>query len=84
MNDKPDTSILSVVKMGRLTDGFQKDHGVVRHAMMEESYCWGTHSKALCGSKPGRRSVGFVNDPDITDITCKPCLKKIEKLNHGR
>jgi len=66
---------ISVVKAGRLSDGFQRDHGVVRHAMAEEDYCWGTHQKALCGTKPGKRSVGFVDDPDITVITCPRCIK---------
>jgi len=72
--------IISVVKMGRLSCGCQKDHGVVRHGMFKDQYCWGTHSKALCGSAPGRRSVGFVNDEDITEITCERCLAKIKKL----
>lgn len=75
--------ILSVVKMGRLANGFEKDHGVVRHAINKKKYFWGTHSPALCGTRPGKRSVGFVNDDDITEITCPKCLKKLNNLIGG-
>ena len=71
---------LSVVKMGRLSDGCERDHGSVRHAMDEGQYSWGTHHPSLCGSKPGRRSVGYVNDEEITEITCSKCLKRINAL----
>lgn len=50
--------------------------------MDANAYCWGTHQAALCGSKPGRRSVGFVHDHDRPTVTCKQCLKKIEKQGH--
>lgn len=72
-------NIISVVKMGRLSDAVQRDHGIVRHAMLEDDYRFGAHSKALCGTKPGRRSVGWANDKDITEITCDRCLKKLKK-----
>lgn len=72
--------VVSAVKVGRLTCGAQKGHGVVRHALEKDSYCWGTKNKALCGTQPGRRSVGFVADEGITEITCDRCARKVEQL----
>ena len=73
-------NVVAVVKVGRLTCGAQKGHGVIRHALDVDRYCWGAKSKALCGTEPGKRSVGFVSDEGKTEITCERCRKKIEKL----
>lgn len=40
-------NVVSVVKVGRLTDGAQRDHGFVRHAMPAERYCWGAKSNFI-------------------------------------
>lgn len=75
-------NVVSVVKVGRLTCGAQKGHGVVRHALDANKYCFGTKSKSLCGTEPGRRSVGFVSDEGNMIVTCERCKKKIEKQGH--
>jgi|TARA_Y100000310_G_scaffold257457_2_gene265512 hypothetical protein len=76
---EPPKLYISVVKMGRLADGHQGGHGVVRHAMDAAIYHgFGSHQKALCATKPGRRSVGFVHDEGVDEITCKQCQHKIE------
>ena len=74
------TELVSVVKMGRLCSEKQGGHGVVRHAMEKENYCLGTKNKALCGTKPGKRSVGFASDKSIKEITCNSCKKKIGRM----
>jgi hypothetical protein len=64
------------VKAGRCANGFELDHGRVNHAVPNGSY------KALCGTQPGRRSVGW-NYPfprlDAT-VTCPKCLKKLDHI----
>jgi hypothetical protein len=37
-----------------------------------------THAKALCGAKPGRRSVGW-GEHHGTAVTCPRCLKRLLK-----
>ncbi|WP_339064790.1 hypothetical protein [Teredinibacter turnerae] len=71
---------ISATKTGRCANGSQLDHGTVRHALPAESYFWGCKSVALCGTKPGRRSVGFVSDKGKTTITCARCAAKLKKL----
>ena len=81
INPQKDT-YASVVKMGRLTCGFQKGHGVVRHAIPMDDYFFGCKGKALCGTQPGRRSVGWVNDEEVTEVTCARCLGKMRKITN--
>lgn len=72
-------NFISIVNVERLTDRLQQDCDKIRHAIEPDKYCFGTHNDALCGSKPEKQSVGFVNDPKVTKVTCKCCLKKIRK-----
>lgn len=72
-------NVVSVVKTGRCSNGAERDHGSVRHAMDAERYHWGAMGKALCGAQPGRRSVGFVSDEGRTEITCARCKGKADK-----
>jgi hypothetical protein len=34
----------------------------------------------MCGAKPGRRSVGWINETDL-EVTCPKCLFKLVKVN---
>ena len=65
------------VKLGRLSNGFESDHGYVVHACSSNisSYCGG---KALCGTEPGKKSVGW-SPADYPEITCPKCIKKLNK-----
>lgn len=56
--------------LGRLANGAERDHGIHYHAVP-----LGTN-KALCGAKPGRRSVGWSTYFRET-VTCPECLKKL-------
>lgn len=38
---------------------------------------------ALCGSKPGRRSIGWCQRNITDSVTCPRCLAKIEKMKGG-
>lgn len=81
------------VMLGRLSDGFQSDHGkrahaVVRRMVTDVSRRTGEkitveRSVALCGARPGRRSVGwdFENYSDYlkTEVTCPRCVEKLVK-----
>lgn len=62
------------VKAGRLANGAELDHGHISHAV-------NLHG-ALCGTKPGKRSVGWVDPyPEVDPpITCEKCLEAIDKL----
>lgn len=65
--------------LGRLTDGFQRDHGTRVHACIPgntAAYCRG---KAVCGYEPGKRSAGW-SDIEDRPIDCPKCLKKIKAL----
>jgi hypothetical protein len=87
--------------LGRLSNGFQSDHGTKYHAVVlkkvQRPACpfndFGRNRNpetdyveryvALCGTKPGPRSVGwdFQNGASTVDnvVTCPRCLKKLEK-----
>lgn len=63
------------VKAGRLANGAELDHGTISHAVNSHG--------ALCGTKPGKRSVGWVApypDEDYPPITCQKCLANIDLL----
>lgn len=55
---------------GRCANGAERDHGTLTHAVVFGS------DNALCGAKPGRRSVGWVR-PVGTVVTCPRCLKRL-------
>lgn len=66
------------MKLGRLTGGAQKDHGVLVHAVEKgttAAYCRG---KATCGTQPGRRSCGW-SDVENLPINCPRCLARIAR-----
>jgi hypothetical protein len=54
---------------GRCTDGFERGHGSLYHAVSNET------GRALCGAKPGRHSAGWQSEPGEA-VTCPRCLKK--------
>ena len=56
---------------GRCANGFEMDHGRLNHAVSEVG--------ALCGAKPGRRSVGWSRE--FGDVTCPRCVAKLRKYN---
>ena len=63
---------------GRCTDGRELGQGVRVHAVS------GTfradynelHGTALCGQKPGRRSVGWTVLPPGTEVNCPRCCSR--------
>jgi hypothetical protein len=58
---------------GRCMNGAERDHGTRAHAVPIGE------RKALCGAKPGRRSVGWSSYREST-VTCPRCLKKLAKM----
>jgi len=56
---------------GRCVDGGERDSGRLFHAVQR-----GDHV-ALCGAKPGRRSVGWSTD-EGERVTCARCLSKVK------
>lgn len=64
------TSILAIQLAGRCRNGAERDHGRLYHALPEDGYV------ALCGAKPGRRSVGWSSHTG-TEVTCPRCLKRL-------
>lgn len=79
-------TVVPVVKAGRCADGYQRGHGKLIHAMFSHVYHPnGAMGAALCGTTPGRRSVGFYTNVSYRKITCKRCLSKLNKLqkSHG-
>jgi len=61
--------------LGRLNEG-ERDGGKRFHAVPVGK---STHTKAICGAKPGRRSVGW-GDNIGTAVTCPRCLKRLLKV----
>ena len=64
-------------KMGTLSSGAQRNHGVVLHLVPDEVRHFG-HGKALCGTEPGRRSIGWATDYEGLEPTCKRCLAHLQ------
>lgn len=67
----------TAIKSGtaRSKDGAEKDRGTIVHivSIPEGSFGhWGT--KAVCGTKPGRRSNGWYAVSQ--SATCEKCIKK--------
>lgn len=56
---------------GQCTSGAERDGGKLFHAV--------ARNKALCGAKPGRRSVGWSAHLG-EKVTCPRCLKKMENI----
>ncbi len=97
MSQEPDTTIsalfgkkklkngrnemIAVVKLGRLANGFEKDHGRVVHLMDKEPSAVGNfrYGVTLCGTTTGRRSAGFVEVELYTRPLCPKCLRKNNK-----
>lgn len=75
----PPPRFVSVVKMGRLASAAQGGHGVTRHAMPADDYHAYGHGAALCGTRPGRRSCGWISDAGRVAITCARCLEKLKR-----
>lgn len=57
---------------GRCANGGELDGGRLFHAVKEHSYA------ALCGAKPGRRSVGWSLRAGEA-VTCKRCLNRMKR-----
>ena len=64
----------TMVLAGSCKNGFERDHGSYNHAVS-------ANNVSLCGRKPGRLSVGWVEPYEgVGVVTCPKCLKQIEKL----
>lgn len=62
-----------LTKAGTCRNGFERDSGRVSHAVPRDEI------KALCGTEPGRTSVGwsaYASDK----VTCPRCLAKMTKM----
>lgn len=70
--------ISTATKGGQFTQHDHRNHlhGKVIHAIPDvpANGYWGT--KALCGTTPGRRGYGWLEDV-IAKPTCQKCLKKL-------
>jgi hypothetical protein len=59
---------------GRAANGMELDHGSLNHAIPLAGYT------ALCGRKPGRRSIGWTYPiKDRENVTCPGCSAKLDK-----
>ena len=67
---------------GRCANGAERDHGVLFHARLlrEDGYPEG---KALCGAKPGKRSIGWSYHPG-DEVTCERCLARLGRMKETR
>lgn len=66
--------------MGRCANGAERDSGTLWHAIpLQENDVRG--SVAMCGITYGRRSAGWSDHRKLNQpVTCKRCLKKIERM----
>lgn len=63
---------------GRCADGRERGQGVRVHAVsgtFRDDY-QELHGAALCGQKPGRRSVGWTVMPAGTEVNCPRCCSR--------
>jgi hypothetical protein len=62
---------------GRCANGAERDGGTKYHALAEREHV------ALCGAKPGRRSVGWSDYADsvrdVSKTTCPRCIAKFKR-----
>ncbi|MCJ2025582.1 hypothetical protein [Methylobacterium sp. J-067] len=65
--------------MGTLRTGHQGGQGRRLHAVPEEDCgVWSGASPALCGAKPGPRSVGW-GDVRVEPVDCPRCMARLRK-----
>lgn len=72
--------VIPSTKTGRCANGYERDQGKIVHAVMatESEMNWGAYwLAAMCGTKPGTRSVGWCDRKDLV-VTCPKCLKKLK------
>ncbi len=79
-NAEPKLPDYKAVRMlGRLRDGCERDGGVRYHALDLNR----KGGRALCGARPGQRSVGWADHPDamreVSETTCPRCLSKFKR-----
>lgn len=65
-------------KLGRLRNGFARDAGILYHAVELGTHDYG-QGKAFCGTKTGKRSVGWMRQVN-QDVTCEKCLQKLARI----
>lgn len=72
-----DKEIHTASLAGRCTSGQELGQGTRNHAVNGVvNEAWGElHGVALCGAKPGKRSVGW-SLRDDEEVSCPKCLKK--------
>jgi hypothetical protein len=69
--------IAIATKGGRAANGFQRDQGSVTHAIPNGAdYGF---QKALCGTEPGRRSIGWtgIESKRYQKVICEKCKRKM-------
>jgi len=59
--------------LGRLRNGAESDSGHIAHAVCHSER---SSAKALCGARPGPKSVGW-GTYDEEEVTCPKCLERL-------
>jgi hypothetical protein len=74
-------TITPAKKAGRCANGAELDQGSVIHGVAGKPNNYGdVFGKALCGTQPGRRSVGWTTMSEKS-ISCPKCLNKIRRTS---
>lgn len=68
-------------KMGRLANGAALDGGSRYHAVELGTHEYGM-GKAICGTKTGRRSAGWMRQVN-QEVTCPQCIAKLKRISKG-
>ena len=58
--------------------GADRDAGIVIHAVADGAYP--SYDAALCGKKPGPRSMGWQPEERPPTVTCLDCIEAIRRL----
>lgn len=86
MGEPKFTKYFAARMLGRCANGSERDGGTLYHAIREDRLS----EAAVCGAKPGRRSVGWSDQyqKPIDAVTCPRCRNAmwkfgILKASHG-
>lgn len=65
---------------GRCANGAEADHGTRFHALPVAGSEYGDRTDAaVCGARPGRRSIGWTRWGSDQAVTCPKCIKKVNR-----
>jgi hypothetical protein len=69
----------SVVKAGKLANGYEADKGIVVHAIEDDNCYAGSTKAAMCGARP---RVSW--SERTLSVSCSKCLKKLNIIKHEK